>query len=188
MDNQQNSPVLREMYRKSMDSIRVYNPTNKDFVVEWDGFKHIVPASTKDVGFGKGQRVLARYLAEKYVRDMRTQIINQENEKAVQAMIDDAPYELKSKYETDPYERQRLWDRQPRTDDPKKTKEIFKTLWMGVEERYGLDQIGDEESPLKIDTRTMEERILAEMDKPIGKIEVKSEPKPKAKLAEEVQK
>lgn len=183
-----NNAVLREMYRKSMDSIRVYNPTQKDFVVEWDGFKHIVPSSKKDVGFGSGQKVFARYLANKYAKDMKDHLINTKNEEEVKAMIEDAPRDLRAKYESDPYERRVLYDRVPRTDDPKRIKEIFEVIWMGVEERYGMDQAEADENDGKIDTRTIEEQMLAELDNPAPKPEPKVQPANKAKLAEEVQK
>lgn len=191
MAENRSDAIHREMYRKSMDSIRVYNPTQKDFVVEWDGFKHIVPSSKKDMGFGRGQRILSRYLAEKYARDMKDHLINTKNNEEITKLIDDQPRELRAKYETDPYERQALWNRLPRTDDPKKIKEIYEVIWMGVEERYGLDQAETDENDGRIDPRTIEEQVLASLEKPYVKKEEKVEPtkveSKKAKLSEEVQ-
>lgn len=190
MADQSQDAIHREMYRKSLDNIRVYNPTNADYIIEWDGFKHVVPHKNKDTGFGKGQRVLSRYLAEKYARDMKNQIINMESEERVKQMIEDAPLELKSKYQDDPFEKQKLYERVPRTDDPKKIKEIYDVLWMGVEEQYGLDQEVADTSDGKIDVRTVEERTLADLERPVKKQEIDTKypiTSNKKKLLEEVQ-
>ena len=190
MADQSQDMIHREMYRKSLDNIRVYNPTNEDYTIEWDGFKHVVPSKNKDTGFGKGQRILSRYLADKYVRDMKNQIINMESEEKVKEMIKDAPVELKGKYQDDPYEKQKLYDRVPRTDDPKKIREIYSVLWLGIESQYGLDDPITDTSSGKIDTRTIEEQILSEMDRPAKKQVEEEKPtisSAKKKLLDEVQ-
>jgi hypothetical protein len=81
LDNPSGEAFKRELYRRSLDSIRVYNPTDEDYFVEWDGHNHRVPGKNKDTGEGKGMRILPRYIAEKYCREMKNKLINEENDK-----------------------------------------------------------------------------------------------------------
>jgi hypothetical protein len=78
----------RELYRRSMDRIRVYNPTDKDFVLLWgtEKYKYIIPSKNKDMGWGKGMRVFERYLAEKYARDMKNQLIHKMADDTLKSM------------------------------------------------------------------------------------------------------
>jgi hypothetical protein len=46
-----------------------------------------------------------------------------------------------------------------------KRKDIFKTVYVGVGEEYGVDTPAGEAKPKKKDTRTFEERMLEEMEK-----------------------
>lgn len=168
-DAEKSNAILREMYRTSLDSIRVYNPTVDDFIVVWDGFKHIIPARTRDMGFGLGNRILPRYLAMKYVREMKDKLVNEAADNYVKQLIREAPEDMKAKYESDPFEKQRLYDRAPKTSDEKQIKKYFNVLWIGVEERYGITDVVDESDGIQ-DPRTIEEQILADMNKPVTPI------------------
>jgi hypothetical protein len=42
------------MERKSLDTIMVYNPTDKDYMLEWDKRFHRIPARNRNAGFGNG--------------------------------------------------------------------------------------------------------------------------------------
>src|SRR3990172_8903989 len=84
----------KEQFRRSQDLVRVANPTNKDFRVNWDGFINVVPA--------KGEKSLVRYIAVKYCREMKDQIINERNDaelskqmadRAIKGMPEFTPYE-----------------------------------------------------------------------------------------------
>src|SRR3972149_5669820 len=74
------SLFIQEMERRANDLLRVYNPTDADYIVKWDkrgGTKLFrVPA--------KGEAVHIRYIAEKYVREMFEKIIM---EKAMTAVL-----------------------------------------------------------------------------------------------------
>lgn len=164
MADKQTDAIHREMYRKSLDTIRVYNPTDQDYSVVWDGFKHVIPSKNRDAGQGKGQRLLPRYIAEKYVRDMKNKLIYEEGEQKVKQLLEDAPKELKIKYEADPYERQKLYDMAPRVDNPTEIAKWYKVLWLGVEEQYGLDSPESTSQPEMQDQRPIEEQILEQME------------------------
>jgi hypothetical protein len=160
--------IKREMYRTSLDSIRVYNPTDTDFTIVWDGFKHTVPSKSKDTGFGPGQRVMPRYLAMKWCRDMKNKIMGEESEKKVQEMIASASQDMKIKYEADPLERQKLYGMTPTINDPKEIQRIYDIIWLGVEERYGIEQESTQAGEVE-DQRPVEEQILDSLNRPVKK-------------------
>ena len=159
-----NDAILREMYRKSNDKIRVYNPTDKDYILIWDKFKHLVPNRNKDIGYGKGMKVFERFLAEKYAREIKNQMINEMADKRLRELED----KLIKAGNSDPLVNANLQLERGnyKTDNPELTKKIFSQVWLGVEEEYGL--IAEEktvENDGTLDTRTMEEQLLDTMDK-----------------------
>jgi hypothetical protein len=158
----------RELYRKSMDRIRVFNPTESDFVVLWgtEKYKYVFPNKNKDTGWGKGQRVIERYIAEKYARDMKDFIINRMADNDLKSTI-----ERMEKAGVDNY----LWKANEsfaqsgkyKTDNPVLIKEIYEQVWLGVEEEFGMDTTeptDDGQAPTG-DTRTVEEQVLSTMNK-----------------------
>lgn len=124
--------VRREMYRRSMDSIRVANPTPQNYFVEWDGFKHAVPAN--------GQTTLPRYLAEKYCLEMKNKLINEEGQRVGEKMIADRRKKGLPEFTDKSVENREIWDKVPRTNDKKLIEKWYAVLWLGIESEYGLDQ------------------------------------------------
>jgi hypothetical protein len=163
--------VKREMYRKSQDLIRVYNPTSEDYTLDWDKFKHIVPHKDKDMGWGKGQRVMYRYLAEKYVREIKNKLINEMADGSVQKMLEGMAEVSRTEFLADPYMKQKLYDKAPRTDNTELIRKIYKICWLGVEEEFGLIDTPEVEGDGVVDRRPIEEQILDEMERPAKKIE-----------------
>jgi len=131
--------VKREMYRSSMDLIRVYNPTDEDFSIIWGEFKHVVPNKNKDIGYGKGQRVVQRYLAMWYLKHMADHIINQKQDaelRKVHAQLEKEGVEDSLLKANQLVERKR----ELRTDNQEEIKKIAEVIWLGLEERFGLDE------------------------------------------------
>ena len=156
-DSDRSNAILREMQRTSQDLIRIYNPTDKDFIILWDGFKHPVPSKNKDIGYGKGQRVVQRYLAKWYLKHMTDQIINE--------IQDMKLAELKEKYDKAGVEDGLLKahleverNRSVRTDNETEIKRISEIIWLGVEERYGVDLDEQEKAGIE-DQRPIHEQI-----------------------------
>ncbi|SRR5258706_3625912 len=143
-----------EQERKSKDLVRVYNPTNKDFRVNWDGNIFVIPA--------KSEKTLIYYVATKYVRDMKDQLINEQNEKELARLL--AERVSKGQLELTPYERQTLIDKMPHTDNEKLVGEIYSTLWLGIEEEFGLDGVVEMEEE-RLATIPVEEKVLANMQR-----------------------
>lgn len=158
--------LKRELYRKSMDRIRVYNPTDKDYTIVWgtEKYKFVVPNKNKDTGWGKGQLVIERYLAEKYARDMKNLLIHK--------MADDALDAMTKKLEAAGVDNF-LWKANEsftqsgkyKTDNPELIKQIYEEIWLGVEEEYGLDTVEDDDSGYRSDLRPVEEQILSTLDR-----------------------
>jgi hypothetical protein len=154
---ERNNSILREMERTSLDLIRIYNPTSEDFVIIWDGFKHVVPHKGKDVGYGLGMRVVQRYLAEWYKKHMTDKMINE--------MQDAKLGELKEKYEKAGVEDGVLKahldverNRGLRTDNEPEVARIANIIWLGIEERFGLDD-RVEQVDEKIDKLSVHEKV-----------------------------
>lgn len=151
----------RELYRRSMDSIRVYNPTDRDFIVSWDGYNHVIPAKTKDLGWGQGMRVTYRYIAEYYRRHMTNQMINE----MADAELSNLKTKLYEKGDTDAvYNANDRFERQHkfRTDNAELVKKIWGQIWLGTVEKFGMDQIIDE--PTQEDTKSDLEKLASEFD------------------------
>ncbi len=158
-DDLKGTPLLREKERRSNDQIRVKNPTQTDYKVRWDSDKvWIVPGRNKDAGYGKGEAVLPRYVAEKYMKEMTTMLIYKESDKKI------AP--LKESKKGDPNvhwpafeERQAL-----RTNNPKLIDKHMSKLYLGVEKEFGRDMIEPEEyETKKVDKRPVHEQVMADI-------------------------
>jgi len=122
-----------ELERRSQDLLRVHNPTDKDYVIEWDrknGTKLFRVRANDD-------SVLIRYIAEKYIREMYEHLIISEADKAV--------VERNEKRIEKGLDAMNKFKEQERFETPllnKSTKEqtdILATLYVGVENEYGID-------------------------------------------------
>lgn len=151
-----------EQRRKSQDLIRVYNFLDEDYVLVWDEggaqAKFVIPNVNKDMGWGKGMRVMQRYLARKYVNEMVTKVINLRQ--------DNKLTELKKKLQKQgasniPFNanQELLSTEGVRTDDPKVRHELEDMLWLGIEEEFGLDRETILQKPIKTGMEDPFERI-----------------------------
>jgi hypothetical protein len=155
---------LRELERRSLDTIMVYNPTDKDYLLEWDKHYHRVPSANKNMGFGNGKMELSRYLADKYAREMKNLMINEVEAKFMRKFKEEkelSGHKFRDKYE----ENDAALPLAPKTNDPERIKEIYNVIILGVVREYGMDQ---PETPQgeEIDTKTPEEKVLENMNRP----------------------
>lgn len=131
---------IREAKSRAMDTIAVHNPTTEDYTFWNDKFgptpqKLIVPANTRDIGHGKGNAHLPRYLAARYSRSMIEQIITK--------IADDDWESKKKKYHTRDEMLQHADRVTIRTNDAKLWKELTPKIWLGLVERFGGEDIPD---------------------------------------------
>lgn len=141
----------REQRRKSQDLIRVLNPTQQDYILLWDQEKFIVPSQEKDMGWGKGMRVMQRYLAEKYVREMKDKLILQKQdaklaeikEKLEKSGAADVSFNANMQLST---------VQGVRSDVPEIIEKYYEMLWLGVEEEFGMDDMSQIQSDGQVPT------------------------------------
>lgn len=131
-----------ELERRSNDLLRVYNPMDTDYVVVWDlrsgGNRFRVPA--------KGEAVLVRYIAEKYVKEMYEKILNdkareailKENERRVKAGMS----EMDKTFKTN---EQMVFEQKFYKPSNEESRKIISLLYVGLETEYGVDKVYEEE-------------------------------------------
>ena len=142
----------REMYRKSRDVIRVYNPLNETFRFYWDGFPQSVPAkSTKD---------MERYLANHYFKYISQRIIGDLIIKRGNELLTKHKKSTGSDYLDKYTENREIWDKTPKLDDPELLASIHKDVILGLVEEYGMDFPEDIEQQPVADTRDIYTKIL----------------------------
>lgn len=166
MKNAQISP--RERQRQALDEIMVHNPTNEEFRVAWDRVVFRIPPVTEDKGYGSGNEIVKRYIAENYVKHMTDKIlgeklldaIQRENKKRVESGM--KPMDKFMGGEEDAFAKQMG------IGTEQKREEIFPILWKGVYKAYGftdLDMIQDDNQ--ERDDRSFEERMADKFDQPV---------------------
>ncbi len=120
-----------ELYNRSMDTIRVHNPTNKDYYVYNNKMvakeTYIVPANTRDLGYGKGNNDVPRFIADRYLEHMGLDMIH----KKIEADWDKKKMQFRLEERGDMEGKLAL-----RSSDPKLWDEVTPILWKGVISRY----------------------------------------------------
>lgn len=161
MDNKPSQEAVhREMYRLSQDDCMIFNPTDTDFYIEWEGYRHLVPNKYKDIGFGKGQREVKRYLAIWYCNHMKDQLINERGAKEAQELIERRRTQGKEDFRDKYVENKEIWDKVAKTNDPNLLGEIMPGLFLGVTREFGDDFEIESNTP---ETKSTAEKILDEL-------------------------
>lgn len=128
-----------EQRRRSQDLIRVKNPTDRDFVLVYENERFIIPNKYKDIGYGPGQRVMQRYLAERYTTKMVDQLIFNDadqkleatKEKLIKRGATDIEYNANMEM---------MNVKGMRSDNPDIRRPYEDDIWMGIEEEFGVDR------------------------------------------------
>ena len=136
--SQQAEEVHREMYHRSRDILRVYNPLSTDFKFKYDSVWYKVPAgSTKD---------FERYLARKFFHDISAHmiglIIQERGNRALEERRSKGLADLIDKYE----ENRAIWDKMPRMDNKQLLEEIGDQVILGLVEEFGAETEPDNDT------------------------------------------
>lgn len=125
---------LKELERRSRDTLMVYNPTSEDFPVVWEQMTEwVIPNKDKDKGYGPGKLAVPRFIAEKYAREMTTHRINEYAKTKVE--------EYKKNYNGLPSEWNKIEENiAPRTNDVNLIKKYMKPLVVGMVKEYGFEK------------------------------------------------
>lgn len=149
--------IRRELRRKSLDQIKVFNPLDRPFQTIYDGFTYVAQP--------KSEAIFLRYIAEKWMKEFIDAWITLEEQTAV----DNENYKRRKKgwEPMNPQERDQFDLRNKLlTNDPDKRVVIMKMIYKGITQEHGLDL--PEAVPVKRDTRTQDEKILEQLDKEMG--------------------
>lgn len=126
----------REQERRSFDIIRVKNPTNEDFVVEWGkpATYHRIPAN--------GTADVFRYIARKFRDDISVKIMNDYNQNKHDDEMADRRKKGMQPFESKWHEEQATYQRSDykRTDDMNEKIKIWSDVWVGLVSEFGKDQ------------------------------------------------
>lgn len=149
----------REMYRKSLDTIRLYNPLDVTFKYMYDGYWHQV--------LSKGTKDEPRYLARHFFKKIAEFMIGQQGLLKGTELKELREKQLGKSF-LDKYEENiEIWNKVPKLDDPELLAEIRDVVIMGVVEEYGLELteevIGVASKP--IDFRPLSDQIFEESEK-----------------------
>ena len=174
----------REMQRKSLDIMRLYNPLDHNFVYKYDGYNHFVPAKqTKDE---------PRYLARHYFKKIAEYMIGLQQQKSGAELLKLREKQFGKSFLDKYEENQEVWNKVPKLDDPELLKTIYSTVVLGLVEEYGMELPAElpAESTHKMDLRSLTDQIFDETEKKISAEPVKlveqKYPINKGKLEKEV--
>lgn len=120
-----------EIYNRTMDTVRVHNPTDKDFMVyndrRFSNEQYQVPNKNRNIGFGPGMNDVPRFIALRFVDKLGMEMISE--------IIKDDWDKKKGKFRLE--EQGQMEERLAlRSSDPKIWEDITKQLWIGVVKRY----------------------------------------------------
>jgi hypothetical protein len=176
-----------EIYERTQDVIRVHNPTDKDFIVYNDrrfaNERYVIPNKDKDIGYGKGNNDVLRFIAQRFVDKLGNEMIAK--------IIADDWAKKKGKFRLE--EQGQMEERLAlRSSDPKLWEDITKKLWIGVVKRYQGEMIDEPEAkgPRKEYTSSSEEALdrlgMTDMEIEAPRVEPKLEVTAKDKFAESI--
>jgi len=141
--------LLRKMYAESNDEIKILNPTDKDYEIQYDKRFWVVPKATNGKGGKKsGETIVPRYIAMHYLKHHINNLITKESEDKMKPFFD----KYQEKGDMAGYhafeERTAL-----RTSDETLRAKYRKQLWGGVIRKFGLDDRPSEEATRPRDSR-----------------------------------
>lgn len=151
----------KEMERRKNDVLRVYNPTDQDYLVVYDranGAKRFrVPA--------KGEASLVRYIAGRYIKQMFEKIVTEKQDAAVlkenERRAERGADAMNRHKEQLAFESNAL--NQIIKEDAQK---LVATLYVGLESEFGIDDFVEEAEQLpEADNRPVFDRIFESVQK-----------------------
>lgn len=131
-----------ELHRRSLDLLVVHNPLKDPYTLIWNTVeRHIIPGSDTDIGYGKGNASLMRFLAEKYMTEMTTFILTKESEEKVKA--ENRKRESEGKQPMSKHTEGEQVQMEPRTDNPEARERTMKKLFVRLDREYagGVEEL-----------------------------------------------
>jgi hypothetical protein len=150
----------RELTRRQLDIIRVYNPLDHAFTYMQDRYWFKVPA--------KSYQDIPRYRALHYFKKICDYMIGQQIEVKGKQLMELREKQMGHVF-LDKYEENvEIWNKVPRLNDPDLVQAIWKTVIIGLVEEYGSDQpdeFGSQVEERSQDFRNMHEQMFDNLSK-----------------------
>lgn len=161
MDENKEKPQItqlrRELQRRSLDQIKVYNPLQTPFFTIFDGFTHVCPA--------RGEAVFPRYVAEKWMKEFADYMITKDEEEYVR--LENEKRVKRGQPIMDPQDRETVDYREKLlTNDEKRRFSYIKMVHRGVTKEYGMD-IPDN-TVQKLDKRPLDDKLFERIENELG--------------------
>lgn len=150
-----------ELQRRSLDLLVVHNPLKEPYIVIWNTVeRHIVPGNDTDIGYGKGNASLLRFIAEKYMSEMTTNILTKEADEAVRAENEKRMREGRPEMTKYMGGEQVLFEK--RTDEPTERERVMKKLFVRLDREYagGMDSIEHEKKNTTTMVKSVDDELL----------------------------
>ena len=128
------STYVKELERRSNDLLRVYNPTDEDYVITWDKREGAKLFRAK----AKEESVFIRYIAEKYLKEMFNKIITDKADKAVRE--ENERRAEKGMEEMSKWKDQFKFESRFYSPDSEEAKKLLAILYVGIDTEYGIDR------------------------------------------------
>lgn len=136
-----NEIVRRELERRSLDTIRVYNPLDTVFRYKYDSRNFSVPA--------KGTADVERYLAEAYAQKIIEHMIGRDQLVKGNELLALRQKQLGKTFLDKYEENKEVWDRVPKLNDRELIDTYGEMVVLGLVEEYGMEEVPDQQAPLK---------------------------------------
>ena len=157
MEQKQVEKLRRELRRKSLDQLIVYNPLKESFQTIYDGFTYVAPPQKEST--------FLRYIAIKWMREYIDYMINTEEQTAYDK--ENSKRRSKGWEPMNPQERDQFDIRNKyMTSDPEKRLGYMKVIFKGISQEHGLDL--PEPTVVKRDRRPADEKMLEQLEKEMG--------------------
>lgn len=148
----------RELQRRSLDQLAIYNPLNVPFQTVYDGFTHVIQA--------KSEGIFPRYIAEKMMREMTNHMINEDEKRAVEK--ENAKREAAGHQPLTPEEKNAYVSAHGlMTSNEELRLSYMRQIYKGVSKEHGMDIAP---TPKQIDKRPTDVKILEQLDAELGTV------------------
>ena len=166
MRERQMELTRREMQRKSLDTIRVFNPLDHKFKFMYDSYWFYVDA--------KKYKDFPRYLAIHYFKKISEFMIGQQALKEGDELLKMREQQFGKSFIDKYVENKEVWDKVPKLNDPDLLKVIRDQVIKGVVTEYAMDL--PEENPALAtkppDMRSLHEQLFEGINKKVVEIDL----------------
>lgn len=146
----------RELERRKLDRCKVYNFTDKDFTIIYDGYANTVPTHTEAVFFRYIAEPFAIQLVDKYLMDLAEDEVKKVNaDRASLGLSKVMRMEKNEIYANPEFSILNINVRRP----------LMRQAWKGVVEEFGMNNVVEQKQIKQQDTRPVDEQLFEEIDK-----------------------